>query len=73
MNWSVVWVIIFMVSPILASLLFAGIGELLGSSRISEYALLGWAAFFTVPTGGVILIGMLLFAIFSPSKKSGEE
>lgn len=72
MNWSVIWVILFMFSPMIASLLFAGIGELFGSSRISEYALLGWATFFTVPIGGIILIGMLLFAIFSPSKKSGE-
>jgi len=73
MGRFVIWVVLFMISPIICSLLFAGMGELFRSSRISEYALIGWAMFWTVPIGGVVLIGMAISALFSPAKKSTEE
>ncbi len=72
MKWSIVFVVLFMASPILASLLIAGLANLFDSSRIAEYAVLGYYVFYTVPIGGVVLIGMFLVAVFSRSGKSGE-
>lgn len=70
MKWSVFFVVLFMVSPILASLLIGGLANLFESSRIAEYAVLGLYVFYTVPIGGVILIGMFLVTVFSRSATS---
>jgi hypothetical protein len=71
----VAWIVLFMLSPLLASACALAVGSAIGSRHVQEMAAVFWLAFYTIPFGLVLLLlfGVVsVFASYANRKGKGQ-
>ena len=69
----VIFVLLFMASPLIVSQLGTTLNGLLNSNTFSDWIPFAWAVFFTVPIGGIVLVVTLILRLMSRNFSSKVE